>query len=103
MLQRLPKTFSTGMFSWFPLYIPLRVPVRVGAGDTIEIQLWRCCDDSRVCMCNHFENIILRFRVIIIMMFRCSVNVQVWYEWALLQPQTSHIHNSMGASSAIGL
>lgn len=61
-----PSTFSKGMFSWFPLYFPLREPLKVPAGASICCNMWRKTDgtDSRnggrvwyewcadVCLCN---------------------------------------------------
>ncbi|CAM9328766.1 unnamed protein product, partial [Phaeothamnion confervicola] len=69
-----PATFSQGMFSWFPLYIPLRHPVTVRPGDEVEVHIWRC-----------------------------SGGHKVWYEWALASPQASPIHNPNGRSYWIGL
>ncbi|KAG5179517.1 arginine-N-methyltransferase, partial [Tribonema minus] len=43
-----PSTFSEGMFSWFPLYIPIRQPVQLRAGETLEAHFWRCCSDKKV-------------------------------------------------------
>lgn len=45
---------SAGMFCWFPLFIPLAVPLSLAGGSCIEVQLWR----------------------------RVSAN-RVWYEWQL--------------------
>lgn len=65
---------SQGMFSWFPLYIPLRTPVVLKAGDKVEAHFWRCTSPSKV-----------------------------WYEWALTSPSPSPIHNPNGRSYWIGL
>jgi type II protein arginine methyltransferase len=62
------------MFSWFPLYIPIRHPVNLHAGDTVEAHFWRCCSDKKV-----------------------------WYEWSIASPQPSPIHNPNGRSYWIGL
>ena len=35
------QSFSTGMFSWFPLYIPLCTPVFVRKGENISASFWR--------------------------------------------------------------
>eukprot|EP00602_Paraphysomonas_sp_CaronLab_P011254 CAMPEP_0185043872 /NCGR_PEP_ID=MMETSP1103-20130426/43145_1 /TAXON_ID=36769 /ORGANISM="Paraphysomonas bandaiensis, Strain Caron Lab Isolate" /LENGTH=294 /DNA_ID=CAMNT_0027584095 /DNA_START=825 /DNA_END=1706 /DNA_ORIENTATION=- len=40
MISIAPKTHSKGMFSWFPLYIPLSTPIRVRPGDTIRAHVW---------------------------------------------------------------
>ncbi|TFJ82032.1 hypothetical protein NSK_006700 [Nannochloropsis salina CCMP1776] len=69
-----PQTFSTGMFSWFPLYFPLRTPAYAPEASTVEIHLWRNANERRV-----------------------------WYEWALTSPVTTPIHNPNGRSYWIGL
>ena len=69
-----PHTLSEGMFSWFPLYVPLRHPALVPDGGTVEAHFWRHVSARRV-----------------------------WYEWALTQPVTSPIHNANGRSYHIGL
>lgn len=43
-----PKTFSVGMFSWFPLYFPLKEPLRVPPGATVNCSVWRRSDVGRV-------------------------------------------------------
>ena len=35
------RNFSEGMFSWFPLFFPLRWPASVSAGDKITAHMWR--------------------------------------------------------------
>ena len=69
-----PETESVGMFSWFPLYIPLRHPVLVPDGGSVSVQFWRHVSTHKV-----------------------------WYEWSLLSPQASPIHNPNGRSAYIGL
>ena len=36
-----PQSFSMGMFSWFPLYFPLRQPLYVPNGASIICSMWR--------------------------------------------------------------
>ena len=43
-----PTTFSVGMFSWFPLYFPLREPQYAPPGSSVKCSIWRKCDESRV-------------------------------------------------------
>ncbi|KAL3786923.1 hypothetical protein HJC23_013258 [Cyclotella cryptica] len=43
-----PSTFSVGMFSWFPLYFPLREPLRVPPGAHVNCSIWRRSDRERV-------------------------------------------------------
>lgn len=71
-----PSTFSTGMFSWFPLYFPLARPTTVPPGETIACQFWR-----RV---SHKKR-------------------SVWYEWSMTAPQKSHVHNVAARSYYVGL
>jgi protein arginine N-methyltransferase 5 len=74
----LPATFSEGMFSWFPIYFPLRTPVYVPAPCDLAIDLWRCVSES---------------------------SGRVWYEWCVSSPATAltTIHNPNGRSYWIGL
>jgi len=74
LMSILPKTFSEGMFSWFPIYFPIRDPVDIKKGDTITTHFWRCSNRS-----------------------------SVWYEWAISSPRTIPIHNPNGRSYTIGL
>jgi len=69
-----PQNFSTGMFSWFPIYIPIREPMYVPADTTIELQMWRCCSNDKV-----------------------------WYEYAVTSPTVTTIHNANARSQLIGL
>ena len=43
-----PSTVSEGMFSWFPLYVPLRHPIPVADGATIEAHFWRHASHHKV-------------------------------------------------------
>jgi len=69
-----PANFSTGMFSWFPIYIPIRDPMHIPADTTIELQMWRCVEATKV-----------------------------WYEWAVTKPSVCAMHNPNGRSQMIGL
>ncbi|KAA0158583.1 hypothetical protein FNF31_05334 [Cafeteria roenbergensis] len=69
-----PATHSEGMFSWFPIFFPIKQPFYVSEGDTIELHLWR--RDS---------------------------STKVWYEWAFTAPEVTEIHNPGGRSYWIGL
>eukprot|EP01089_Gocevia_fonbrunei_P005626 TRINITY_DN1610_c0_g1_i1.p1 TRINITY_DN1610_c0_g1~~TRINITY_DN1610_c0_g1_i1.p1 ORF type:complete len:656 (-),score=154.69 TRINITY_DN1610_c0_g1_i1:61-1932(-) len=69
-----PETFSEGMFSWFPLFIPLRTPIYCPRGSRVEAHFWRCMSPTKV-----------------------------WYEWSVAGPSISPIHNVNGRSYWIGL
>ncbi len=69
-----PHTHSAGMFSWFPLFVPLRTPLRVRAGDAIAVDVWRCVGSSKV-----------------------------WYEWGLSAPLATVVQNSSGVSYSVQL
>ena len=69
-----PKTVSVGMFSWFPMYFPVSQPFLIKQNEMIEVNFWRCIK-----------------------------NRKVWYEWCVVQPQQSPIHNVNGRSAWIGM
>ncbi|XP_018393940.1 PREDICTED: protein arginine N-methyltransferase 5 [Cyphomyrmex costatus] len=69
-----PSTYSSDMFSWFPIFFPLKEPIYLKAGDQIVVHFWRRCNSKKV-----------------------------WYEWCLSKPIPVAIHNTTGRSSIIGL
>ncbi|KAL6629183.1 hypothetical protein ACP70R_028948 [Stipagrostis hirtigluma subsp. patula] len=69
-----PNTATPNMFSWFPIFFPLRKPIYVPSGSPIEVHFWRCCAPTKV-----------------------------WYEWTVTAPAPSPIHNSNGRSYWVGL
>jgi protein arginine N-methyltransferase 5 len=69
-----PANFSEGMFSWFPIYFPLRHPMHISAGTKVEAHIWRNMSKQKV-----------------------------WYEWCVSAPDVSPIHNPNGRSYWIGL
>jgi protein arginine N-methyltransferase 5 len=69
-----PATHSEGMFSWFPIFFPIKAPFYVSKGDVIELHVWRRVSSSKV-----------------------------WYEWAYTAPDVTEIHNPGGRSYWIGL
>ncbi|XP_060832624.1 protein arginine N-methyltransferase 5 [Bombus pascuorum] len=69
-----PSTHSPGMFSWFPIFFPIREPVQLKAGDEIVVHFWRQCNSKNV-----------------------------WYEWCISEPFPGPIHNPGGRSYTIGL
>lgn len=64
-----PETYSDGMFSWFPIFFPLRTPIALKKGETIRSHWWRRHDASKV-----------------------------WYEWAVSEPIDMPIQNPGGRS-----
>eukprot|EP00798_Chlamydomonas_sp_ICE-L_P014067 gene14067-20012_t len=69
-----PPTHSVNMFSWFPIFFPLREPVYLPPGAPVEGQMWRCCAPHKV-----------------------------WYEWGITAPVATPIHNVAGRSYYVGL
>lgn len=69
-----PDTHTPRMFSWFPIYLPIRNPQSLKAGEELVVNFWRI---------NNGKN--------------------VWYEWCLSAPRASLIHNTAGRSYTIGL
>ncbi|CAO3625255.1 unnamed protein product [Mucor fragilis] len=81
MISIRPKTHSPGMFSWFPIYFPIRTPVQVPKESTVSLQFWRLTDAKKV-----------------------------WYEWTVTvrgkngeEMTTLPIHNVGGRSYYVGL
>ncbi|XP_030022662.2 protein arginine N-methyltransferase 5 [Manduca sexta] len=71
MISIVPSTHSPGMISWFPVFIPIKTPLRVQKGDVIKATFWRCVDSRRV-----------------------------WYEWnAEVGGHITALHNPNGRSS----
>ncbi|XP_053909113.1 LOW QUALITY PROTEIN: protein arginine N-methyltransferase 5 [Cuculus canorus] len=69
-----PETHSPGMFSWFPIFFPIKQPMPVRAGEAVSVAFWRCATPKKV-----------------------------WYEWAVTSPSCSALHNPTGRSYTIGL
>ncbi|XP_013381204.1 protein arginine N-methyltransferase 5 [Lingula anatina] len=69
-----PETHSPGMFSWFPIFFPIKNPIHLVPGDVLEVHFWR-----RVTQKN------------------------VWYEWCVTKPHPQPVHNTKGRSYFIGL
>lgn len=74
LLSIYPPSATPNMFSWFPIFFPLRQPVHLAAGQPVEAHMWRCCSAHKV-----------------------------WYEWALTSPQPTPVHNPGGRSYYVGL
>jgi len=68
-----PETYSEGMFSWFPIYFPLRVPTVVKRDQVLKSHWWRCQNSKKV-----------------------------WYEWVVSEPSPGPVHNPGGRSYYIG-
>jgi len=73
-LSIVPESYSVGMFSWFPIYFPIREPILIPKGSNVELHFWRRVDSHKV-----------------------------WYEWTLTKPVPIPIHNPKGRSYWIGL
>lgn len=75
MISIVPSTHSPGMISWFPVFIPIKTPLRVHKGETITARFWRCVNSRRV-----------------------------WYEWVVeVGNRTTKLHNVNGQSSEMFL
>ena len=74
VLSTEPSTHSPGMFSWFPMFIPLVTPLIVKQSEEIALCVWRVVRDDRM-----------------------------WYEWCLTHPTTTAIQNSNGTSFNVRL
>jgi protein arginine N-methyltransferase 5 len=80
-----PSSFSVGMFSWFPLFFPLRDPMFVPSGGSVQCGIWRKVEAS-------------------------NGGGRVWYEWCVSIISKSNeilsispIHNPNGRSCVVRL
>lgn len=73
-LSTVPGRETPGLFSWFPIFFPLRSPLLVGRGAAVGVSMWRVVGPGRV-----------------------------WYEWCATAPHQGAIHNVGGRSSFVGL
>lgn len=70
-----PVTHTPGMFSWFPIFFPLREPLLLPAGAPVVAHMWRVVGPHKV-----------------------------WYEWAVAGPGgATAVHNPGGRSYWVGL
>jgi len=69
-----PPTATQDMFSWFPLFFPIRTPVYLPENSKLTLHMWRLTDGKKV-----------------------------WYEWSISEPISVPIHNPNGKSWLIGL
>ncbi|KAI8339390.1 PRMT5 arginine-N-methyltransferase-domain-containing protein [Chlamydoabsidia padenii] len=80
MISIHPDTHSPGMFSWFPIFFPIRTPVQVPEGAQVTLDFWRQTDKKKI-----------------------------WYEWAVTVTKDDEdltitpIHNVGGRSYWVGL
>ncbi|XP_077982145.1 protein arginine N-methyltransferase 5-like [Glandiceps talaboti] len=73
-LSIVPKSHSEGMFSWFPIFFPIKEPIYLRKSDKVTVTFWR--------------NITAK---------------NIWYEWCVTEPIIKPIHNPNGRSYTIGL
>lgn len=69
-----PSTFSTGMFSWYPAYIPIKSSVTLKKDEQLKVHFWRLSDASKV-----------------------------WYEWSISKPNSMPVHNPNARSYSMQL
>lgn len=69
-----PHMASEGMFSWFPMFIPVEKPFTVKEGESVKVTLWRCVNSNKM-----------------------------WYEWIVTGPVTQRVQNSFGQSFCVRL
>ena len=84
MLSIAPQSHSKKLVSWFPMFIPIDTPLfarlislnysYVNKGDKVVVDIWRRTDQKRV-----------------------------WYEWTVVSPIHTCIHNVNGKYQWIGL
>jgi protein arginine N-methyltransferase 5 len=74
-LSTVPGMETTNMFSWFPIYFPIREPIYIPRGGAqIRVSIWRKGSTHKV-----------------------------WYEWLVDRPHVGPLHNPGGRSYYVGL
>jgi protein arginine N-methyltransferase 5 len=79
------------MLSWFPLFLPLSEPVLVERGQRVVLQLWRCVEELEPLAAGG-GGPAPRQR---------GAPGRVWFEWALLEPKLSAVHNVSGRAAVM--
>ncbi|XP_064466577.1 protein arginine N-methyltransferase 5-like isoform X2 [Ornithodoros turicata] len=69
-----PNSHSPGMFSWFPIFFPIKEPLVLSRNSCLEVHFWRCVTPRKV-----------------------------WYEWVVTKPVVGTVHNPCGRAYTIGL
>lgn len=69
-----PSTFSTGMFSWYPAYIPIKSSLTLKKNEQLKVHFWRLSDATKV-----------------------------WYEWSISKPNAIPVHNPNARSYSMQL
>ncbi|WJX16365.1 Protein arginine N-methyltransferase 5 [Trifolium repens] len=69
-----PSKATPDLLSWAEMYFPLREPICVHRGSTLEVHFWRCCDSTKV-----------------------------WYEWGVTSPKSSPISNCNACADCVWL
>jgi protein arginine N-methyltransferase 5 len=69
-----PLTFSTGMFSWYPAYIPIKSSMILKKDEQLKLHFWRLSNTSKV-----------------------------WYEWSISEPSAIPVHNPNARSYSMQL
>lgn len=69
-----PTSFSTGMFSWYPAYIPIKTSLTLKKDEQLKVHFWRLSDASKV-----------------------------WYEWSISEPNAMPVHNPNARSYSMQL
>lgn len=91
-LSTLPANHTPpDMLSWFPLFLPLAEPLSLAPGDAITLLLWRCVEENETLPAGGG---LQEAR-------RRGAPGRVWFEWALLEPRLSAIHNVGGRSAVM--
>jgi type II protein arginine methyltransferase len=93
-----PCNYSKDMFSWFPLYFPLRDPLPVPAGATVGLSIWRRTDNA-----SGFSQPLATSNA------AGSPEHRVWYEWCAKVQRSGEIlavtpiHNPNGRSYHVSM
>ncbi len=95
-----PPTHTPNMFSWFPIFFPLRTPIHVPAVRSVS---GRDFSVLRLTLMPCVFTACVQGTSIEAHLWRCGNSAKVWYEWAVAAPAASPVHNPNGRSYYVGL
>lgn len=108
-----PSTHTPKMFSWFPIYFPIKEPFVVSQGGWRQGGWMRQGSDASDVPCGIGDRcanlpslpvLCSTGSEIRVDMWRCDSNHKVWYEWSVsCGALRGAIHNPNGRSYAVGL
>lgn len=107
LLSTRPENHTNDMYSWFPMYFPLKVKFFCFGDSCFDYPCTKCFICFVVCCCSHrcFQTpIFVRNGAKLVTHFWRKVSKDgVWYEWCVTEPVVSELHNPCHRSCIVKL